>query len=76
VKKLLGYGCATVMHIVPLLAPRIDGEDHTKDIDFTPAGIKARRNAGYADTRRSLAQAPWQREVDAMDGVIIHQVSA
>ncbi len=51
VKKLLGYGCATVMHVVPLFAPRIDGEDHTKDIDFTPAGIKARRNAGYADTR-------------------------
>ncbi len=25
-------------------------EDHTKDIDFTPAGIRARRQAGYADT--------------------------
>jgi NTE family protein len=76
VKKLLGYGCATVMHVVPLLAPRIDGEDHTKDIDFTPKGVKARRNAGYADTLRALEQAPWNREVDAMDGVIIHQVHA
>ncbi len=76
VKKLLGYGCATVMHIVPLYAPRIAGEDHTKDIDFTPGGISARRNAGYADMRRTLAQAPWREAVDAMDGVVIHEVNA
>jgi NTE family protein len=24
------------MHVAHLLAPRLDGEDHTKDIDFTP----------------------------------------
>jgi NTE family protein len=76
VKKLLGYGCATVMHVVPLLAPRVDGEDHTKDIDFTPAGITARWNSGYADTRRALEQAPWRAPVDAMDGVIVHEVHA
>jgi NTE family protein len=76
VKELMSYGCATVMHVVPLFAPRVDGEDHTKDIDFSPAGIKARRSAGYADTRRALDAAPWQREVDAMDGVIIHRVQA
>jgi NTE family protein len=74
VKKLTGYGCATVMHVVPLLAPRIEGEDHTKDIDFTAAGIKARRAAGYADTRHALEQAPWQHEIDAMDGIIIHEI--
>jgi len=72
VKKLMAYGCATVMHVVPLLAPRIDGEDHTKDIDFTPAGITARWNAGYADTRRAIERAPWRNPVDAMDGVVIH----
>ena len=76
VTKLLGYGCATVMHIVPLFAPRIDGEDHTKDIDFTPSGIAARRNAGFADMRRTLAQAPWRQPVDAMDGVVVHAVRA
>jgi NTE family protein len=76
VKKLLGYGCATVMHVVPLLAPRIDGEDHTKDIDFSATGIKARWSAGYADMRRALEQAPWQREIDTMDGVIVHEVHA
>ncbi len=73
VRKLLGYGCATVMHVVPLLAPRIDGEDHTKDIDFTPAGIKARWQAGYADTRREIERAPWQHAADELDGVIIHE---
>jgi NTE family protein len=75
VKKLMAYGCATVMHVVPLLAPRINGEDHTKDIDFTPAGITARWNAGYADTRRAIERAPWREPVDAMDGVVIHEVS-
>jgi NTE family protein len=75
VRRLLGYGCATVMHVVPLLAPRIEGEDHTKDIDFTPAGIQARRQSGYSDTRRALQQAPWSHDVDAMDGVIVHEVA-
>jgi NTE family protein len=75
VRKLLGYGCATVMHVVPLLAPRVEGEDHTKDIDFTPAGIHARRQAGYSDTRRALEQAPWRHAVDAMDGIIVHEVT-
>lgn len=73
VRKLLGYGCATVMHVVQLHAPRIDGEDHSKDLDFTPAGIKARWHAGYADTRRALEQAPWREASDELDGVIVHE---
>jgi NTE family protein len=72
VSRLLGYGCATVMHVVPLHAPRLEGEDHTKDIDFTPAGIAARREAGYADARRALEDEPWSRTTDTMDGVLIH----
>ena len=40
--ELAGWGCRTTMHVVRLLAPKLDGEDHTKDIDFTPAGIRAR----------------------------------
>lgn len=75
VQELLAYGCATVMHVVPLLAPRLEGEDHTKDIDFTPAGVQARRQAGYADMRRALARAPWRKAVDAMDGIILHEVT-
>jgi NTE family protein len=75
VRRLLAYGCSTVMHVVPLLAPRVEGEDHTKDIDFTPAGVKARWQAGYADLRRALTQAPWRAPTDAMSGVILHEVT-
>ncbi len=74
VKKLLDYGCATVMHVVPLLAPRVEGEDHTKDIDFTPMGVRTRWQAGYTDTRRTLEQACWREAADAIDGVIVHGV--
>jgi NTE family protein len=73
VQELMAYGCQTVMHIVRLLAPRIEGEDHTKDIDFTPAGIEARWQAGYADMRKVLEDAPWQAKCEAMDGIIVHE---
>lgn len=73
VKEMLEYGCHSVMHVIPLAAPRIDGEDHTKDIDFTARGIRARWQAGYADTMRAIERAPWRREVDAMDGIVIHE---
>lgn len=73
VLDLAGWGCGTTMHVVQLLAPGIDGEDHTKDIDFSPAGIRARRQAGHADTLRMLEAAPWTRPVDPIEGVIIHE---
>lgn len=72
VREMLGYGCTTHMHVVRLLAPRLAGEDATKDIDFSAAGIRARRTAGYADARRVIAQAPWTRTPDALEGVSIH----
>ena len=72
VKELASWGCSTTMHVARLIAPKIDGEDHTKDIDFTPAGIRARWQAGYADTRAMLQRAPWNRAVDPVDGVVIH----
>jgi NTE family protein len=53
VQSLAGYGCLTRMHVVVLLAPRLDNENHTKDIDFTSPGIRARWEAGYADTARA-----------------------
>ena len=71
VKELASWGCGTLMHVAHLLAPRIDGEDHTKDIDFTSAGIQARRRAGYADTVRMIERAPWKTaDVDPIEGVI------
>jgi NTE family protein len=61
------------MHVAHLLAPRLDNEDHTKDIDFTSAGIHARRSAGYADTLRMVERSPWTTAaVDPMEGVIEH----
>lgn len=71
-KDLAAWGCGTTMHVAHLLAPRIEGEDHTKDIDFTPAGVKARRLAGLVDARRMLERAPWQVPVDPIEGVIEH----
>jgi NTE family protein len=65
-------GCLTRMHVVRLLAPALDGEDHTKDIDFTPAGVKARRAAGYVDTCRMVERAPWRAPTDPIEGVVEH----
>jgi len=73
VKELAGWGCGTLMHVVHLLAPRLDGEDHTKDIDFSPGGIRARREAGHADTLRMIRRAPWaEGAADPIEGVIEH----
>jgi NTE family protein len=71
-EELAAWGCGTTMHVAHLLAPRLDGEDHTKDIDFTTSGIRARREAGYADTMRMIAKAPWREPCDPMEGVIEH----
>jgi NTE family protein len=73
VRSLAGYGCVTQMHVVLLLAPRLDNENHTKDIDFSPSGIRRRWEAGYRDTGRALERAPWQDKVDPLEGVIVHE---
>jgi NTE family protein len=73
VRELLAYGCHTTMHLVRLLSPRLDREDHTKDIDFTRAGIRARWHAGYEHARRVLAEKPWEIETDPLQGVVVHE---
>jgi NTE family protein len=73
VKHLAGYGCLTRMHVVRLLAPPLDGEDHTKDIDFSPKGIRKRWESGYADTTRVLEMAPWSGTFDPVEGFILHE---
>jgi NTE family protein len=72
VKDMAGYGCGTFMHIVRLNAPRLDHEDHLRDIDFTSAGIHARWQAGYSDTMRTLERRPWETKIDPMVGVAVH----
>ena len=76
IRRLASYGCPTVMHVVRLQAPAIVGEDHTKDIDFSAAGIQARWEAGYADTLRVLEQQPWTRPFDPIEGFILHETEA
>jgi NTE family protein len=73
VRELLSYGCLTRIHVVRLLAPRLDNEDHTKDVDFSPSGIRKRWQAGYAGTCRAIEQAPWQGEFDPLEGAILHE---
>jgi NTE family protein len=75
VQDLAGYGCTTQMHVVPLLAPQLDCEDHTKDVDFSPSGIRMRWEAGYEATKRALARAAWQGQFDPLEGVILHQAA-
>ena len=72
VRELASWGCGTTMHVVRLVAPQVDGEDHTKDIDFTPAGIRARWRAGYEATRSMIERAPWHAPVDPIEGIVIH----
>ena len=71
-RELASWGCGTIMHVVRLVAPTLDGEDHTKDIDFTPTGVRARREAGYTAARRIIQRAPWDAPVDPIEGVVIH----
>jgi NTE family protein len=75
VQDLADYGCGTLMHLVRLLSPRLDGKDHTKDIDFTRSGIERRWKAGHDHARKVLAEKPWQGAVDTLAGVVIHEAS-
>jgi NTE family protein len=72
VKELAAWGCSTTMHVAHLVAPRLETEDHTKDIDFTPSGVRARREAGYADTMRMIERSPWREPHDPIEGVVEH----
>jgi NTE family protein len=73
VSDLAEYGCLTRMHVVRLLAPPMQGEDHTKDIDFSYNGIRSRWRAGYADTKRVLNREPWNDAFDPIEGFILHE---
>jgi NTE family protein len=73
VRELTGYGCLTRMHFVRLLWSGHENEDHTKDVDFSPSGIKKRWQTGYEQTMHAVKQAPWEREVDPIEGVFLHE---
>jgi len=64
------------MHVVRLLAPALKGEDHTKDIDFSADGIRARWEAGLRNTSAVIARAPWTAPVDQLEGFVLHEAAA
>ena len=72
-QELEYYGCDTVMHVVRLLAPPVMGEDHSKDIDFSQSGIRARWDAGYLETSRVLMEKPWTHPHDPLEGFVLHE---
>jgi NTE family protein len=72
VRELISYGCQTRMHVVPLLAPQLDHETNTKDIDFSSSGIRRRWDAGNADTKAVIERSPWVGEFDPLSGVVLH----
>jgi NTE family protein len=73
VQELAGHGCLTRMHVVRVVAPALPGETHTKDIDFSRAGVAARWAAGLADMRRVLARQPWNDPFDPIEGFVLHE---
>lgn len=72
VQELVAYGCGTTMHVVHLQAPPVAGENHTKDIDFTPRGIRTRWDAGYADTLNAIGRCAWLERSDPIEGIVEH----
>ncbi len=75
-RELAAYGCLTQMHVVRLLAAPLEGDDHLKDIDFSPTGISSRWDAGYLDTTRVLAARPWEAPCDPLEGFLLHEARA
>jgi len=73
IRDLSGHGCRTQMHVVRVMAPNLPNEDHTKDVDFSPSGVRSRWAAGYADMQRILAEAPWSGPVDPLEGFVLHE---
>lgn len=76
VEEMAGYGCLTQMHVVRLLAPAMEGENHGKDVDFSERGIRTRWEAGLENTRAVLARAPWTDPADPLEGFVLHEANA
>ena len=72
VKELAAWGCNTTIRLIKLAAPRLDGDDQLKDIDFTPAGLAARQKAGYQDAMRAIAARPWEAPIDPIQGMTVY----
>lgn len=72
-KRMRSYGCTTRIHVLRLLAPQLDHEDHTKDVDFSRRGMRERWLAGYEHTCATLALRQWRAPVDPLEGFVLHE---
>ncbi|AOJ04313.1 patatin [Burkholderia mayonis] len=72
IRELAAWGCHTNMRLIKLAAPRLDGDNQLKDIDFTPTGIAARQRAGYEEAMRAIAARPWEGAMDPMEGLTVY----
>jgi len=50
--------------------PALASDDHAKDIDFSPDGIRARWDAGYLRHGPGARQAPWTAQTDPRSFVL------
>lgn len=76
-RDLARLGCGSVFHLVYLQVPRLPGEDHNKDIEFTAGRVAERWAAGLADTQLALLEKPWEREkVERSEGIVVHDYSS
>lgn len=72
VQSLAAWGCATTMHVLRLVAPRMTGEVGMRELDFSAASLRARREAGRVAASRLVARAPWTMPVDPAIGIAVH----
>jgi NTE family protein len=73
---LFCLGCGSVFHVIQLEAPRLAGEDQSKDIEFDADRVAARWAAGRADTRRALRDEPWRVVVPPTQGIVVHDYTS
>jgi len=76
VKELAGWSCTTTMHIVEINSQPIKGETNARDYDFSRGAIRARWQAGYADTCRVLERQPWNDPIDPATEVTLYASDA
>jgi len=71
-QELMSLGCDKVMHVIYLTIDRLEGEDQTKDIDFTSDGILQRSTTGYKEAVRAIESQIWNEPHDLNEGILIH----
>lgn len=76
IAKLLDKGDGRTMHIARLFAPALEGEDQSKDIDFSRKGIQARWQAGFRDAAKMIDSSPWDNPCDPLEGIRVHTLDS